>query len=743
MLSSSKILTVSYGTFSCTLEGFEESFETMKAIAEYFRDLAADDRYFGAEPPVPDAEMLARIAEREISRRVEARMQDGGIVLRASDSAAHAGLALGGAAEASDEAEAREAADAEDAARAEEEAKATEDAARAEEDAKAAEDAARAEDEVKAAEVAARAEEEAKAAEDAAHAEEEAKAAEDAARAEEDAKAAEDAARAEEEAKAAESKSEEDSLAAALSALDFDQDADPAIRDTDSDTVADTGANENANQDEDDASLSALANLLKDEETKDAAPHDTQGIQPEATVAPRPAPAPNSVAAKLQRIRAVVSSTRAQAAGNYTEDEHADDIIEDERDVMHDTGLEAEDAARDDNLFHDTLAAEDTPEAPQPTEADGDTSKAPLRHARVLKIKRATFDAAVARGQLEEIDEDEGDTGGLSAEEEDDLARELAALQAEAESQATFEEPQRISGEETAEDLADAMLAADDDATDNGATGDAADGETDDALHDDAQGDTRDDTAFVDLARKAIRMGSDGRAMLTGTGTDEPSVSRLMDTTQNHLDEPEGNRRRNAIQHLRAAVAATKADKAAGTDDKPRDTTMPYRDDLAEVVRPRRPQAASSRSERPVTDAAPAPLKLVAEQRVDLPGSGDAADTAPVRPRRVAADRGPRPVSSETIDSGFAEFAGDMGATSLPDLLEAAAAYMSFVEGRDQFSRPQLMSKVREVETAESTREDRLRSFGQLLREGKIEKLRGGRFTASDRISYRPEAKSA
>jgi|GEM_PF-3038642 len=85
MDSHPKAMTVSYGTFSCTLEGFDDPFTTMQLVAEYFRKLSADDRYFGSEPLQPDASKLHQIAESANPNRINAEVTDNSIILRQAD----------------------------------------------------------------------------------------------------------------------------------------------------------------------------------------------------------------------------------------------------------------------------------------------------------------------------------------------------------------------------------------------------------------------------------------------------------------------------------------------------------------------------------------------------------------------------------------------------------------------------------------------------------------------------------
>ena len=100
----------------------------------------------------------------------------------------------------------------------------------------------------------------------------------------------------------------------------------------------------------------------------------------------------------------------------------------------------------------------------------------------------------------------------------------------------------------------------------------------------------------------------------------------------------------------------------------------------------------------------------------------------------------PSPESAKS----FAEFAERMGATGLSDLLEVAAAYTATVEGLPHFSRPQILLKVAHVtDDASYSREDGLRTFGMLLRDGKIEKLRRGQFKITEASKYMSEARRA
>ena len=222
------------------------------------------------------------------------------------------------------------------------------------------------------------------------------------------------------------------------------------------------------------------------------------------------------------------------------------------------------------------------------------------------------------------------------------------------------------------------------------------------------------------------------RAALT-EDTQADSMDRLLNEANDKLEDPATSRRRTTLAHLRAAVAATRAEKSAGTYEGDKDQSGAYREDLADVMRPRREAPVAAPEVEAEDDAAP--LRLVASQRVD---AAPAATEEAVRPRRVS----PADISSfePKEDSDFAEYAEEVGATELPDILEAAASYLTYVEGRRRFSRPMLMRLAYQVGPDRFQREAGLRSFGQLLRDKKIEKIAGGRFTVAETIGFKPES---
>lgn len=730
MVQTNKILTVSYGTFSCTLEGFDESFETMKAIAEYFRDLAGDDRYFGAEPPTPDAEMLARIAEKEISRRVEARFENDGIVLRPSLPAA---------------AEADDAPEAEPQIAAEAEAEAPKEAA-PEVEPDVEPEVESAPDVVDSPEIALGQPGEDLAEEDDFDADLEAVAAALTEGLDESAEQpAHDEVQAEVEAplsnsvtvqaepaadidiEAAKPERVPESIAeklarirAVVSSASAERQSaarQPVVEDAVSVTTEDAAEEVEDVLTEETPSVdvemeethSEDAQLVEaDEEI--IADVEAEAEADDAAEAPETAPAEDE--AMLGNIMSTLTSGEGEdvliapddAAETDSAEDLNDDTLTDAAAVVSEAVTEKLDVAEEDTADEaaavEDIVEEDTAEAPsveaEPSDdaADSETPAdaasvaprrvAPRRPVRVVKVKRR----AVEEAQLET---------SLSDDDEADLMRNLAEVEAE------------VAGEETAAPVMTEETTTDVDAPEI----DEDFAETKHAVRVMARRDRRDSFA-----------------------EDEGDVSRLMAATDEQLQEPEGRSRRNAIAHLRAAVAATRADRGQSDNaDATRDPRGAYRDDLAAAVRPRR--NAEADQERPKV----APLKLVAEQRVDLPENETPAPgtvARSVRPRRVQ-----MPLEREEEEAGgFAAFAEEVGANRLPELLEAAASYMAFVEGRDQFSRPQLMTKVRQVEPADSSREDRLRSFGQLLRDGKIEKVDGGRFAASDSIGFRPDKRA-
>ncbi|MEE9387578.1 MAG: hypothetical protein V3U96_03130 [Paracoccaceae bacterium] len=594
MVGQSKILTVSYGTFTCTLEGFDDPFSTMRGIAEYFRDLTADDRYFGAEPPIPDAEMLHRIAQNDAAKRVVARVEDRNVTLS--------------------QVEEKPAVPAAPTMVAAQEAPISDPFVDEPADIVALNEP---------------------------------------------------------------SQVETESVAAKLARI-------RAV--VSNDTVA---TDQDDDQDDEIVTSSPISSAFDDAE-------QTLGdidaiVDADEIVADEPEPAVEAdtvVAFDTETTNDFLNDDPLEHIQPEAHDGHVQSVTidepTDETEVIQETSVVDEAPAvaaeTSDEAIADFMGALSQNEADDEPEANVESSDSSVI-SRIMKMRRSDFDAAKERQPSPEIEATSDRGTSLSAEDEAELMANLERVQ------------RRADAEERSE--------------------------------------------------------KEGRALLENQDIEASaeSVSRILDVTNTELNETEGTRRRSAIAHLKAAVAATRADKFLSKKrvKEEQEDLSQYRDDLAKVVKPRRP-ADSGKSARQ------APLMLVSEQRVIETKQQFASDGSAVSPRRVSSGAlddddldvsDPADTENMFVESStFLKFAKEMGASELPDLLEAAAAYSAYVEGQEYFSRPQIMQAVAAIREEEFSREEGLRSFGLLLRRGKIKKLRRGQFAISDTTRFQPQPRA-
>lgn len=764
MTSESKILTVSYGTFSCTLEGFDNPFDTMKAIAEYFRDLSAQDRHFGAEPPQPDAAMLHRLAEREVSRMVASGQRDEGALLPPETPAPDAGSP-----------------------RIHLNASARRPAPRAETSAPLDEEQGIAAEpsltDVIPDGVAAKLARIRGAVHPAA-------------------------------SLATRDADPELTAAASVSAFAVDGTAEdlldlPPIEDLDTpvepvDETAAEGADELAAIAAPDGDardvIARLGALIEDTDAAtDGQPNDSWHAE-----------SPTGTAADLPMA--------TEATPEAAEAAFAEDVAENDEAALADRASVADDLSLATDLW-----LSDEPSVTEAASIAEDLTAAddlqPMAEVEAL----ATDGVADADDLADLVRLDTVETLGGPAKSAEDAFDEASLVAALADdlpeaapadldlSEALLEDPLPEAGAAATDDIAAEVA------------------ERPEVVAEAPVATGRSGARTKRVSSRIVRIHADEAAprdpaatrMLTSKD-EADEVARLMQQADEVMAEDENRRRHEALSRLKAAVAATEADRADIDYEAPKaDANLdPYRDDLAEAilptedevpapapeVKPRRKSVTIRPQEpRPGTIRpgmiSPPPLVLVSEQRVDrvtaapvaappaapaAPMAAPGIGTAPTAPsdgqpmvalrtgrlsgaigagaavsgsamptRNLVLEKpsyGPAGDSDEDEDlsedvreideAALAAFVETVGARSTEEMMEAAAAFATCVENRSQFTRPQLMRRTMASAAGKQvSREDGLRSFGKLLRTERIEKVGRGHYTLSETSPYLAEAR--
>lgn len=670
MIGPSKILTVSFGTFSCTLEGFEDSFETMKDIAEYFRDLAEENPHFGAEPAKLDTEALSRIAARKAAHQVEATQQGHEVTLRpaaqrAADQMDHPAVdADGEPASAFMEPDfvqpdPRPSAPMDDASIAAKLRKIraitgggavepleemfadttpelVEDApeesffAQSEERQAPVEEDTIDLDEINVAELSDAEDEPAELMPEI-----------------EDVEITDDEDRSEPDL---------DAIAAVVAQTAPDITAEPEeaiVEDTPEAEVvkaadidlSDIEAPEVEAEDTADIDLSDL-DLSPDEAAapvaeaiEDAIAEDTPIVETDAEAEDVPdlsdildVEAPDEDAPEV----AIMSDTLEADAP--IEGEIIDAVLD-----ADDADMEAVDDAIDAEPV-EAIAAE-ADEEPEAVEPLTDEEVTPRVRARIIRMRRrAAADTATTTPEAAEapVQDDYTDLDGLDELMESEPAAEAPASEDINEAPAAKIRPRRPTRRQQAVD---------------------------------------------------------------------DTLPRLMSEADTALDAPEASARRNALAHLKAAIAATEAERKLGDASEGEDEVHLFRDDLeAEISEDK--------------EAALAPLRLVASQRIDVASLDDDIDLEP------EADEAPR-------EERYVAFCESTKAGDEYELLESAAVFLHDHEGLEQFGRPQLIRLLQYYDPDLFDRKEGLKAFNALVDQGRLEVLENGRVTVTDKTNYR------